>query len=203
MVLVSLSVICSVCIANVHHRTPGKLKDTIAILKFWQFEFRNFRTSKISPKCRKYYFKRFIQCRIGCIKYFCKHFRQVWDNLPKLSWVVATKNVSLESYFLSFFDWLPLFFQAKFYWWKNQLCQNQFFLLVTDFQSVANIHISIINTFPSQVLHCHMFPLNKVFRGTTKGKSTSRTGRRTDSNCVWTESNQNWNKKNKISVTWR
>ena len=26
MVLVSLSVICSVCIANVHHRTPGKFK---------------------------------------------------------------------------------------------------------------------------------------------------------------------------------
>lgn len=86
MVLVSLSVICSVCIANVHHRTPGKFY-------FSEFSF------EISPKYRKYYFKRFIQCRIGCIKYFFKHFRQVWENSFK---VAATLKVSLQSSFILF-----------------------------------------------------------------------------------------------------
>ena len=81
MVLVSLSVICSVCIANVHHRTPGKpfMPDD----SVWS-EFKLGSNISISP-CMYWQhlfllrdsFKRFIQCPIGFIRYFCRHFHQV------------------------------------------------------------------------------------------------------------------------------
>ena len=85
--------------------------------------------------------KRFIPCLIGFTKYFCKHYHQVFGNCTLL-----LSNIGFYTTSIVF-----LIFQIKFSWWKSQLYQNQFFLLVTDFRLVANIPISTINTFRNQV----------------------------------------------------
>ena len=159
--------------AKIERVGPGLPLNAVLNLILESFEF------VISPGYRKYYFKRFIQCRIGCIKYFCKHFRQVCENQLKLLSGVATDKMSLESQFLHFsID--SLYFPSKVLLMKKPVVPKPIFPVGHRF-SISGEYPHQYNQHIPQpgiaaiLLHCHMFQLNKFYRGPTKGKSTSRT----------------------------